>query len=223
MIRDNRIQNRQISPAAYLLGDAAEHLPQGPAFELFEAVSHILAAPSPVQLREGNLGLVIDMIRAGTGEFVKYEDYDALRKERQDHLGEEWPSSTTLCDIYFGWLYVVRAAMEIYLGRGNVHRRPRLGVFENQSYTRAEIDNAIKQCRNEIGFWPSEWEYSDWSYLTRQIGWDRNNTPRIPGVDQIRRKCGSFDEAVEALAAYEDEAPPTGENHSTNPETKDPS
>ncbi len=212
MIRDNKIQNRQISPAAYLLGDAANHLPEGPAFELFEAISHILAAPSPVQLRSAKLGLVIDMIRAGSGEWVKYEDYDELRAERKRLLGEEWPSSTTLCEIYFGWQYVVRAAMEIYLGRGRVQRRPHLGTFENESYTRFEIDQAIERCRDEIGFWPTEWEYSDWSYLSRQIAWDKNVDARIPGVQQVRRACGSFDEAVEALAACEASPPPATNN-----------
>lgn len=209
MIGDNKIQKRRISAAAYLLGDAAEHLPEETAFELFEAISHILAAPDPVVLRHAKLGLVVDLIRIGTGEFPKYQVYDALRKERYERFGEEWPSSTTLCDIYFGWLYVVRAAMEIYLGRGNVARRPHLGSFENTSYTRHEIDIAIKRCHDEIGFWPTEWEYSDWSYLSRQIAWDQNEDVRLPGIAPIHAKCGSFDEAVDALRAYESSPPPT--------------
>lgn len=213
MIRDNKIQERQISPAAYLLGDAAKHLPEGPAFELFEAVSHVLAAPSPVQLRHAKLGLVIDMIRSGTGEWVKYEHYDDLREERKRLLGEKWPSSTTLCEIYFGWQYVVRAAMEIYLGHGRVHRRPHLGTFENETYTRLELDQTIRRCRDEIGFWPTQWEYSDWSYLSRQIAWDKNIDARIPGLHQICRACGSFDEAVEELAAFEISPPPTTNNN----------
>lgn len=207
MIRDNRILARQVSTEARLIAGLAPHLDELVALQLYEAISHIIAAPDPVVLRAARLGLVVDMIRAGTGEFPKYQDYDELRRRREEQNGEEWPSSTTLCDAYYGWYYVVRAAMEIHLGRGNVQRNPKLRTFENETYSRLEIDQAVRKCRDEIGFWPSEWEYSDWSYLARQIAWDKGEEIRLPGQSQIRVKCGSFDEVVEALRAA-DACPP---------------
>lgn len=203
MTRDNRILARQITPDAHLIGKLVRNLDVIVAFQLYEAISHIAAAPNPVVLRAARLGLVIDMIRSGSGEFPKYKDYDELRARRAAELGEEWPSSTALCEAYFGWYYVVRAAMEIHIGRGRVQRNPNVNTFENETYSRLEIDDAIKRCRDELGFWPTQWEYTDWSYLSRQIAWDKNEEIRLPGLPQIRKKCGSFDEAVESLRAQE--------------------
>lgn len=201
MIRDNRILNRHVSSDARLIAGLALSLEEDVAFQIYEAISHLTAAPIPAVLRGAKLGLVIDLIRQGNGEFPGYQRYDELRARRERELGEKWPSSTTLCEVYYGWYYVVRAAMEIHLGRGNVQRNPKLNTFENETYSRLEIDRSIVKCRDEIGFWPTQWEYSDWSYLARQIAWDTGKEIRLPGLSQIRIKCGSFDEVVSALRA----------------------
>lgn len=193
--RDDRI-----SDGAYVLAQTAVHWPDEAAYQLYEDLSHRLAAPDPVVLREANLGLVVAQISVGTGEFPAIAGYEKLRYKRAE-IGEEWPAATTLIGVYFGWLYVVRAAMELFFASGRVHRDPKAVKQLPVSYSRQKIEDAILKCAREVGFWPSQWVYEEWAYTSRQLARAAGRVPRIPGRKQIRDRCGHFDEAVDELKA----------------------
>lgn len=193
----------RINPAAYLLARNVKHWDAEPAEHLYEALSHVLASPDPVAVREANLGLVIALISEGTGEFPLIESYERLRAQRRAQ-GEIWPASSSLIGVYFGWLYVVRAAMEIGLGAARVAHDPKSQQVRSLTYSRPEINEAIRACRREIGFWPWQWEYEEWAYLSRQLIRASGRQPRVPGLTQIRHRYAHFDDAVESVRGLDE-------------------
>ena len=200
--RSVTVSNRgdRISDGAYVLAQTAMHWPEEAAYQLYEDLSHSLAAPDPVVLRDANLGLVVAQVSVGTGEFPAIEEYEILRKKRSE-IGEKWPAASTLIGVYFGWLYVIRAAMELFFASGRVHRNPKAAKELSVPYTRQQIEAAIMKCAREVGFWPSQWVYQEWAYISRQLARAAGQVPRIPGINQIRNRFEHFDRAVDELKA----------------------
>lgn len=188
--------SNRISPYAYGLAENVPHWEVGPAWQLFEALSHSLAAPSPTRIREARLGLVIDLVRAGTGELPLIDEYEELRSARKKR-GEKWPASSSLIEAYMSWPKVIRAAMEVHFGDGRVAHSPKRQRPQDITYSRQEIVEAFERCQREIGFAPTQWEFEEWAYVSRQIAWASGKTPRIPGLKQIRKRFGGFDDLAE--------------------------
>jgi len=180
----------------------AEACPAEAAQQLARLLAHSLASPSTADRREARLGLLIDLVSSGTGEFVRSEDYETER-ERRRARGEEWPAASSLSRAYGHWLTAVRAACRYWFDGGQSrvcsdhhHARP------TKSYKPQEIRSALLQAQAELDVgsdgWPSEWEFYEWSTIKRRLARQTGQPCRLPGRKQIRKAFGSYANAVDA-------------------------
>jgi len=176
--------------------------PEEAARELERLLRHSLAAPGAAVLREARIGLLVDIVSQGVGEFVTEEAYELERSTRKAR-GEDWPAASTLARAYGDWLTAVRAACRYWFEGGSArvaadhsHARP------SQSYKPAEIRSALLRAQVDLGLapdeWPTEWEYHEWAQISRRLARLSGNGCRIPGAKQIRKAYGSYATAVEA-------------------------
>jgi hypothetical protein len=152
--------------------------------------------------REAQIGLLIDIVSVGQGEFVTAEAYELERSNRAIH-GEIWPSASTLSRAYGHWLSAARAACRYWFEGGDArvasdhrHARP------SQTYKPIEIRSALFKAQADLGLtadeWPTEWEFHEWARIKRSLARASGNDCRIPGAKQIRKAYGSYAAAVEA-------------------------
>lgn len=190
MSDDNRIH-----PAARFIARNVRYWDPVAAFHLLEALSHNLATLFPPRERYAKLGLLIRLISVGTGEVPPVEAYDAARTAAKK-LGENWPSRSDLIYSYGSWSKAVKAAMETFYGQGRVSTSTRHARLDKVAYTNDEIVEQLLVCRASIGFEPNQWEYEEWARVARLLRRRAGQVPRIPGLVQIRKAFGSFDNAA---------------------------
>jgi len=177
-------------------------LPDEAARQLLELLGHSLAAPAPAERRGTRLGLLIDLVGQGVGEFVTTEMYERERATRRVR-GESWPTASSLSRAYGTWLSAVRAASRYWFGGGGErvasdhrHARP------SQTYKPIEIRSALLRAQADLSLppddWPTEWEFLEWAEITRRAERSNGTECRIPGAKQIRKAYGSYAAAVEA-------------------------
>ena len=187
--------------------------PDEAARHLAELLQHSLAEPSAGGRREARLGLLIDLVSVGTGEFVRSERYEEERSQRRRH-GEEWPAASSLSRAYGHWLSAVKAASRYWFegGRARVasshtHARP------SDSYQPREIRNALLGAQTDLGMqsgtggesgdggsWPTEWEYLEWAQIKRRLARRAGTSCRLPSAKAIRKAYGTYERAVAATA-----------------------
>lgn len=173
------------------------------SFHLYEMLSHRLGCKPAALARYEKLGLLVEIIAEGTGEVPSVETYQRRRAEAADR-GESWPSHAALAKAYLGWTRAVDAAMKLHFGTRQVPVSSRYlkKAFKDGAYSNAEILASIGKCRDAIGFWPTQWEYQHWGRIQRKLARRSGITPRIPGIDVVRRAFGSYDVARNAAERH---------------------
>jgi len=215
---NRRARTSQASEVAQVLAQAVSSrgFPQSAAEDLSRLLGHSLADPGAGNRRNARLGLLIDLLSDGSGEVIVRDRYERERKRRRD-TGQQWPSSSQLCDAYGHWLVAVRAAARFWFdgGHGRVWsshkhaRQQKKGSLPRGGYLPREMMLAIIRFRDTVGDgkqWPSEWEYETWAAIQRQLARRAGVPTRVPGRQQIRRAYGSFDAAREAAKRWDGEA-----------------
>jgi hypothetical protein len=195
---------------AWAMAEIAADIPQVSALQLKRLLSHSLTIPSPSELREARLGLLIDLVSDGTGAVPTTEDYERARQQRR-RRGEEWPAHSTLIRAWGGhWLAVVRAAMRVAF-KGNEGRVSNSGHHHkfSTSYSRNEVATAICDCwlaldLDSEGSGPAFKEYLAWAQLCRrQARLAGKPEPRLPTRESVLKAWGTWNRAVGAARCYQ--------------------
>lgn len=193
--------------------------PEAAKRDLLRLLGHSLASTTPADRRQQRLGLLIELISEG-GEFVPTTRYEQVRKERSAQ-GHGWPSSANLSRSYGHWLIAVKAANRFWFGGG------RERVSDSHAHARGtqpgyqprQIVAALREAKVDLEMpddrWPTKWEYEEWSQIKRRLARRSGNDgssktggrgaagrgeigTRYPGLKQIRKAFGTYDEAVRA-------------------------
>lgn len=178
--------------------------------ELRALIAYSLAAPSPAELREQRLGLLLQIVSRSPARIPLGEEYEAERGLRVA-CGEEWPSRSQLSRAYGSWLHAVSAAMELERPRGHTptpsyQARPAAG----RRHTRRDAILAIVRCQEEIGAWPTQSDYLQWRRILRHTGRLYGpGEPRLPDVKAMRRMFGSWAHVRNAAERWATRAPST--------------
>jgi hypothetical protein len=163
--------------------------------ELRSLVAYSMAAPSPSELREQRLGLLVEIVAAAPSRIPLGEEYENERASRIES-GEAWPSRSQLSRAYGSWLLAVSAAMELDRPRGDTlppgyQARPVSG----RRNTRQDTIRAIVRCHDDIGTWPTQSDYLQWLRILRHTGRLYGpGEPRLPA----RRPYGDYSVAGHA-------------------------
>jgi hypothetical protein len=177
--------------------------------ELRALIAYSLAAPSPAELREQRLGLLVQIVVRAPARIPLGEEYEAERAQRATS-GEEWPSRSQLSRAYGSWLRAVSAAMELDHPRSRTpppsyHARPVAGP----PYTRRDALLAVTRCMKEIGAWPTQSDYLQWRRILRHTGRLHGpGEPRLPDAKTLRRLYGSWSQARGAAERWTNGSPP---------------
>lgn len=192
------------------------------ARDLLRLLGHSLATASPADRRHRRLGLLIELVSKG-GEFIPTTRYEKVRLEREAE-GQHWPNAGVLTNNYRHWLKAVEAAARFWFGGGpqrvpadNLH-----AVGMRPGYQPSDIVAALLEAKRDLELpgehWPTQWEYSQWSRLKRQLA-RRSGTDgftkaggkgavargavgkRYPGIKQIRTAFDTYDGAIRAARA----------------------
>lgn len=199
MSRQNANATEAAQVLAQMVADRAA-FPEAAVRDLARLLGHGLAVHSVARERSTRLGLLVDLVSSVSGEFIDTATYEAAREQRSK-AGEEWPAASTLSRAYGHWLAAVRAAMRFWFDGGQArvassHRH----ACRHAGYRPREIAAALRRCRDELGAWPTEWEYEEWRRVCRELSRRAGlPEPRLPSMPVVRKACGSF-EAGLALA-----------------------
>lgn len=193
----------------WLLMPVAMTMPDPLALHLLRLVRHFLELPSRFDLRERELGLVIELVTS-TGGFVATTAYDEAQADRA-RAGESWPTRRTLTEAYGGWVWVVRTAMDLWRIGGQERQqraRRRHPKGHSRTYPRPALLAALRACRDGLGRWPScGEEYSEWRRLElrarRHAGLADDRVPALGAIRRAFGRQGGFVRAVELAAGDE--------------------
>lgn len=147
---------------------------------------------------EMRLGLLLDLLSSGEGEFPTVRTYEEMR----NGLSEDWPSASQLVRIYGSWLLAVRAAASLASAGPT---RPKKTAYPSHPYSRDEILHSLLRFRSELGQWPtSHSEYTAWATISRaiQLRWGTTHA-RIASVTVLRRRFGTLESAISAAVRRE--------------------
>lgn len=185
-----------VSPAAAALIDLVPALSFSTLHAIERGLLAELALPSGAELREARLGLLLFMLRDGSGMVPRTEDYDQLRAEREA-LGESWPHSTTIIRAYsHSWRVAVRAAMRLLHDGPEArvaHRHTGRGLADD--FERDEVLQALVRFRDEHdGRWPLSTQFFDWGEYERRAALAAGRpVPRVPSRSAFRRHFKRFE------------------------------
>lgn len=198
---------KQASPVAGVLAEvvAGAGFPKQAALDLERLLGHSLAAPNVGELRYARIGLLVDLINDGSGEYPTEEQYEELRAKRAA-AGEDWPSAAQLRAAYGRWVKAVFAAARFWFdgGKARVPRYYKQGPKE-RGYEPQEILKAINHCHRTEGRekeWPEEWEFEEWVRVSRRLAQRAGKPTRFPGMVQVRKAFGTYDTALEAAKRW---------------------
>lgn len=167
--------------------------------EIHRIIGHTLAAPSNQELREGRLGLLLELVVDGTGELITQPAYEQARAERAV-AGEAWTSAVAITNAYGGWNEAVKAAMRLNAGRSHGVSSGKTAVNgqRTRAYSRPEGIAAIRKCARWLEGSPRAEEYVDWRALEiRAARLNGKPIPRLPSMKRIRNLFGSFERAAD--------------------------
>jgi hypothetical protein len=178
-------------------------LPLECARDLRRLLARSLTTPSPSELREARLGLLIDLVAESQGTVPGVADYEQARRQREEE-GETWPSHTTLIRAYQGhWLGAVKAAMRVAEERlpRHVSESGHHHTYHNR-YTREDVVGAVADCWRDLGLdvdgpGPYFNEYREWVKLSRtQARLTGQPDPRRPAREAVLKACGTWERAL---------------------------
>jgi hypothetical protein len=185
------------------VGDC-QAFPDEAACDLRRLLANSLSDASPGERRVARLGLLIDLAVGDgkpTGEWISVEDYEIARARRAK-AGESWPSSSALSEAFGGWLRAVGTAMRFYMGGGKARVPASLtDARPHARYEPREILSGLIRFRNELGVWPTEWEWTEYAPVRTRHARRAGVELRLASPKQIRKAYGTFDRAVRAAAA----------------------
>lgn len=219
--RDSATETAQL--IADLVSDRAA-FPDAAVGHLAELLGHSLAAGSIGERRQARLGLLIDLVSCGTGEFITSSTYEDARADRKAS-GEEWPTASALSRAYGHWLAALRAACRYWFDGGRSRVSSSYAhTGRQQKYQPQEIHSALLQAQLELGFcaaqanpdraetgdrrvsaaatwqqWPTEWEYLEWARIKRRLARRAGIACRLPERGAIRAAYGTYATAIEAV------------------------
>jgi hypothetical protein len=189
--------NRELraSELAQALAALVPAISEKAAQDLKRLLGRTLTMPSPSELREARLGLLIDLVVELQGEVPSIELYNLSRAASLAERDENWPAHTTLIRAYGStWLAAVKAAMRVAF-EGSNHRVSK----DNHSrqfkpaYERPEYIDAVRKCAEAIGATPTLLEYTDWTILMRRGARAAGKPePRLPGREAVLQLWGSW-------------------------------
>lgn len=188
-----------VSEACQLLAEVATALPTRTRNELARLLGHSVAMPTPQELREMRLGLLVEMV--AQGEIPRTSSYDELRGQR-NAAGADWPGSTGLIMHYGTWAAASRGAFDLAFGITLKRARSRTPhMWPSVPYTRKEILRALEVASEKVGQAIGQWEYQELRRVERQLA-SRTGTPdpRLPDLGVIRRNFGGWDAAISRVA-----------------------
>lgn len=205
-------------------------MPQEAAADLKRLLGHRLAVSTVAHRRHAQLGLLIDLLSSGTGEFIPTTKYEEARHERRRTRGDEWPTASALSRAYGHWLRAHRAACRYWFdgGQGKVPANY-AHTKRTQAYKPEEIVRALRQAQLDVGLrrravgrspsdeghtadtnahglrfastWPTEWEYYEWARIKRRLARLTGNRCRLPERLSIQTAFGSYEAAVEVASS----------------------
>ncbi|MGI8801037.1 MAG: hypothetical protein ACR2KV_02530 [Solirubrobacteraceae bacterium] len=164
-------------------------------------LANSIAAPTPAELREARLGLLLELVDSVGIERASADTYDALRAARSAS-GVSWPSRSQLSRAYGGWIRALEAATKLIhqAGPGSPGDSRRSSARRYSS--RADLLVSVEQCRLVIGTWPSRSTYTRWASLAVRTARRHGRTdPAIPSARAIIKRFGTWTRAVELAAA----------------------
>lgn len=173
------------------------------AEDLKRLLARTLTLPSPAELREARLGLLIDLVTELSGEVPSIELYNQSRAERLSENGQRWPAHTTLIRAYGShWLAAVKAAMRVAFEGSNHHVSHDNHHHQfKASYERDECIDAVRQCAEAIGCMPTLSEYNDWAILMRRGARAAGQPePRLPSRETVIKVWGSWERLARAAS-----------------------
>lgn len=188
----------EVSEAARLLATTIKHWPGEAVSDLERLLAHSLTVRPAAIRREAVLGLLIQIVSGMKGEVPKLEGYDTIRRDRLGN-GETWPSGSSLSRAYGTWANAARMAMRCAFGspRGITTNSKRQALRSQP--TRADVLDSIRDCAADIGGRPTQWDYSDWLEVARELD-VRAGFGGIarPALTHVRRHFASWDDAIAA-------------------------
>lgn len=207
-IDNTRINTDNATEAAQLIAALVPALPMDDARDLARLLGHQIAAPSRASIREARLGLLIELISL-QGDFTlpSEDNYTDLRAERAAS-GEDWPTSRTLVSAFGHWLKAGDAAVNHVRGHNANGQRIRVAASNKHCrrhtpYSRQDVMDDIKRARLALGYWPSEWEYEEFTRVTRRLARKYSEPKhRITGIKQVRTWFGDYPRAVQASRRF---------------------
>ena len=200
-------------------------MPHEAAADLKRLLGHRLAVSTVAHRRHAQLGLLIDLVSSGTGEFIATTTYEEARQKRRHARGEEWPTPSALSRAYGHWLHAHKAACRYWFdgGQGKVPSNY-AHTKRSHAYKPQEIVRALLQAQQELGLrgavgdtdwgsgavsplrgsrWPTEWEYFEWARIKRRLARLTGNSCRVPERLSIQTAFGNYAAAARAAEGIE--------------------
>lgn len=193
----------EASETAQCIALLCPHLSTETLQQLRALLSHDVHAPSVPRRRAAALGLLSEIVCAGTGELPSRDSYMRLRHQRAGD-GQHWPTDEQLIASYGSWLKVLRAVMLLRQrgGHARTKTRPAAAAYK-QTFTQEEIIFALRRFHRRHQTWPTPWEFLEWGQLERRHARRHGlDDPRVPGMKQITGAFGDYDTAVEAARSW---------------------
>lgn len=142
--------------------------------------------PSPARAREGQIGLLVEILLEEEEKWVTPTEYDLCACAKGN---ERWPKSRDLERAFGGrWSRALKAAQLVASGeRRGVSNNAEHWKLAESSYTRNDFTSAIMRCRDALGFWPTYSKFDEWARFTRagerrSKKRDKYLTPRVRAV-----------------------------------------
>jgi hypothetical protein len=203
--RSSQPERFRASTAAQVIAEFVPDLPQRTREDLYALLGHELAAPTPAELREQQLGLLYELVKNAGGDWPNTDVYDAERKRRAER-DEKWPAPSQLHRGYGSWAKACAAAQRLWEQgtHGRVPHTLQHAHFHYGRYQRKHVIAAIQRFRVALGHWPTQWEYEEWSRLQRRAARHTGQPdPKLPTPPRIVKLYGSWDRAlVEAVEGW---------------------
>jgi hypothetical protein len=194
-------QQHDVSEVALFIAKLIPQLPEETIEDLVRLLRRRLTASDKHRLRYARLGLLIDLVSVGTGELPSTRLYEEERAKRAAAGENDWPAHSTLNAAYGSWVMAVQAAMLLWrdgsgasVSSSNRHRGA------NARYSYEEATAALVACYEQVGQWPTEYEYDEWRRISRDLAHKSGvRLPRYPDKGTWLRMFGDWD-AFDAAA-----------------------
>lgn len=173
--------------------------------DLYRLLKHDIASPSTARERFDQLGLLMELLFDGNGEYPTTTRYADVWEPSKD---EGWPDYSKLSRDYGGWQRAVMAAFRFYfvgpaarVPSSYKHVRKTGEPAPYAPYSVEEVLLALERFYLDHGVWPTKWEYEDWAHLRRTLAREDPRLPTLATICGRRGKRGLFDSFDDALDA----------------------